>query len=187
MPIPRLRIDETALLVIDVQERLIPTIHQADKLANNCAVLLRMANELAIPSLVTEQYPRGLGATAAEIAAAIGPQTRRIEKTRFSASVEPVEKQLAAWHRGTILICGIEAHVCVLQTVVDLQATGRQCFICTDAISASQPDQIEPAFSRMDRAGAVRTGVMSAMYELLGDSSHPAFRACLEFVKAIMT
>lgn len=185
MPIPRLRADDTALLVIDVQERLMPTIVDADKLITNCAILLQMAEQLGIPYLVTEQYPRGLGRTVDAVASAMVDQSRRVEKTRFSACIDLVYEQIAAWNRGSILICGVECHVCVLQSVLDLQTLGRQCFLCTDAISASQRDQIGPAMDRMRRAGAVQTGVMSAMYELLGDSTHHAFPQCLDLAKAI--
>ena len=185
MPIPRLAIGDTALLVIDVQERLMPTIVDADMVSNNCAILLRMAGEMGIPYLVTEQYPRGLGRTVDLVAEAMPDQSRRIEKTRFSACIDLVEQQLADWNCSTILVCGIEAHVCVLQTVLDLHSTGRQAFVCTDAVSASQREQISPAMKRMERAGAVLSGVLSAMYELLGDASHPAFGACLELAKAV--
>jgi nicotinamidase-related amidase len=119
------------------------------------------------------------------VAAAMTDQSRRIEKTRFSACIDLVDQQLASWRRGTILLCGIEAHVCVLQTVLDLHTQGRQCFVCSDAVSSSQRDQMPPAYRRMERAGAVVTGVMSAMYELLGDAGHPAFRGCLSLAKAV--
>jgi nicotinamidase-related amidase len=96
-----------------------------------------------------------------------------------------VHDQLLDWRRTSVLICGVEAHVCVLQTVLDLQASGRQAFVCTDAVSASQHEQIQPAYQRMTRAGASLTGVLSAMYELMEDSTHPSFRACLELAKAV--
>lgn len=187
MPIARMQLGSTALLVIDVQERLMPTIVDAPRLLNNCAVLLRMAGVLRMPFLVTEQYPRGLGRTVEPVAAAMPDPSQRVEKTRFSAAVELVEDRLSDWRCSSILIAGIEAHVCVLQTVLDLQASGRQVFVATDAVSASQRDQIEPALARMQRAGAIPTGVMSAMYELLVDANHPAFRDCLELAKRIMS
>ena len=109
----------------------------------------------------------------------------RIEKTRFSAAVEIVLDLLQSWRRTSVLLCGIEAHVCIMQTALDLQAAGRQCFVVSDAISATQTDQIAPALRRMEAAGAVTTGVMSAMYELLADARHPARRACVELAKAI--
>jgi nicotinamidase-related amidase len=185
MPVPRLRIDDTVLLVIDVQERLMPTIIDRQRVIANCAILIRMATELGIPHLVTEQYPRGLGRTVQPVTDAMADQSRRIEKTRFSAMVDLVRQQLDAWNRGTVLLAGIEAHVCVLQTSLDVLAGGRCCFICSDAVSASQHDQIGHALRRMERAGAVTTGVLSAMYELLGDAKHEAFGACLELAKAV--
>jgi nicotinamidase-related amidase len=185
MPIPRLRIEDSLLLVIDLQERLMPTIVDGDRLTHNCATLLRMASALDMPYLVTEQYPRGLGRTIDEVASAMADQSQRVEKTRFSACIELVTDQFSSFQRGTALICGIEAHVCVLQTVLDLQASGRQCFVCSDAISASQRDQIAPAIRRMEAAGAVVTGVLSSMYELMQDATHPGFRTCLELAKSI--
>jgi hypothetical protein len=173
------------LLVIDVQERLMPTLVDSDRLMHNSAILLKIAAELEFPYLVTEQYPKGLGRTVPAVASAMSDQSRRIEKTRFSACIPMVANQLNAWSRGTVLICGVEAHVCVLQTVLDLQTAGYQCFVCTDAISASQREQIAHALRRMERAGAVSTGVMSAMYELMADKSHPSFSTLLELAKDI--
>ena len=162
-----------------------PTITDRERLIANCAVLLRMAAETGIPSLVTEQYVQGLGRTVEEITRAMPDPSWRIEKTRFSAFVDVVSERLVQWRRPHVIVAGIEAHVCVLQTVLDLQAAGYVCFVCTDAVSASQRDQIVPAFERMQAAGAVLTGVMSSMYELLGDARHPAFKACLNLAKSI--
>jgi len=185
MPIPRLRIDDTALIVVDVQERLMPSIVDRHRVIANSAILVRMATELGMPHVVTEQYPRGLGRTVQDITSAMADQSRRIEKTRFSAVIELVQQQLDGWNRGTVLLAGVEAHVCVLQTALDVLAGGRQCFVCSDAVSASQHDQIPHAIRRWERAGAVTTGVLSAMYELLGDARHEAFEACLELAKAV--
>ncbi len=185
MPIPRLQIDRVALLVIDLQERLLPTIVDRHQVVRNAEILIRMAELLELPYLVTEQYPAGLGRTVESIAAAMPDRSQRVEKTRFSALVDVVEERLARWRRTQIILCGVEAHVCVLQTALDLQASGRQCFVCVDAVSASQREQIQPACQRMTRAGAVLTGVISVMYELLGDSRHPAFRGCLELAKRV--
>ncbi|HRP64374.1 MAG TPA: isochorismatase family protein, partial [Phycisphaerales bacterium] len=104
---------------------------------------------------------------------------------RVSALLERVDQHLIRWNRRSVLIAGVEAHVCVLQTVLDLHATGRQCFVCTDAVSAGQRHQIPHALRRMERAGAVLTGVLSALYEMLADSTHPSFRACLSLAKEL--
>jgi nicotinamidase-related amidase len=185
MPVPRLRVDDTALLVVDVQERLVPAIPDRERLIGNCVIMLRAATELGIPSLVTEHYPKGLGRTVEEVTAVMVDQAARVEKTRFSAAVDVVDDILRSWRRSTILVCGIDAHVCVLQTVLDFQAGGRQCFVVSDAVAASHPDQIAPAYRRMEAAGAFTTGVMSAMYELLGDAAHPSRAALVDLAKGI--
>ena len=102
MPIPRLSIDDTALLIIDVQERLMPTITDSERVITNCALLLKMAVELEIPYLVTEQNPRGLGRTVRQIDAAMSDVSMRVEKNQFSALVDIVGERLHAWRRPTI-------------------------------------------------------------------------------------
>ncbi len=185
MPNPRLTLDRTALLVIDVQERLLPTIWDGDRVVTNCAAALELARLLAIPAFVTEQYTKGLGHSAPAIAKAASGHARIYEKTRFSALTPEIDALLSATRSDDILICGVEAHVCVQQTVLDLLASGRQPFLLTDAISAGRVDQISPAFRRMERGGATPSGVLGAAYELLGDAAHPQFRAVLGVVKTL--
>jgi hypothetical protein len=84
-----------------------------------------------------------------------------------------------------VLVCGVEAHVCVLQSVLDLVAAGWTVFYATDAISSGQVDQVAPAFRRMERAGALPTGTLGAMYELMGDAAHPAFKDILALAKQV--
>jgi nicotinamidase-related amidase len=186
MPIPRLRTEDTCLLVVDVQEKLVPTVAGSDRLVHNAALMLRLATELNMPYLVTEHYPKGLGRTVEAIDAAMLDRAARVEKTRFSAVVDLVDDMLTAWRRTSVLVCGIEAHVCVLQTALDLQASGRQAFVVSDAVASSQPEQFEHACRRWEAAGAVTTGVMSATYELLGDAKHSSRRACVDLARRIM-
>ncbi len=183
MAIPRLQLDTTALLVIDVQERLIHTIHQHELLIARCKALVGAATILKMPIIVTEQYVKGLGRTVPQIAETFPPNTPVFEKQSFSALTPNVLDLLRSLGRPHLLICGIEAHVCVLQTVLDGCAQGIQTFHLTDAISSGQPDQIDPAFRRMERAGSVPSGVLSALYELMGSCDHPGFREVLPFAK----
>jgi nicotinamidase-related amidase len=185
MPIPRLTLDRAALLVIDVQERLLPTIFDGDRVVANCAAALKLAEALAIPAIVTEQYTKGLGHSAPAIREAAGTRAPIIEKTRFSALTPEVDAFLSSRRAEDILIAGVEAHVCVAQTVLDLLASGRQPYLLTDAISAGAPDQIAPALRRLERAGAVPTGVLAAGYELLADAANPQFKAVLGVVKTL--
>jgi len=187
MAIPRLKTDDTLLLVVDVQGRLMPTLPDPDALIAHSAILLQAANALELPAVVTEQYPQGLGATVPEVAEHIGADTPVFEKTRFSAITPEVDWHIRKTGQDTVLVCGIEAHICVLQTVLDLRAAGRDVFFCTDAISAGQSSQIPHAFRRMEAAGAVPTGILSALYELMADKQHEAFKRCLDLAKAVRT
>lgn len=159
-----------------------PTTFQAERLVRHCGILMRMAEALGLPVIVTEQNPRGLGATVPALKALMG-ESKAIEKTQFSAFVPEVRQQLDTANRSHVLICGIEAHVCVMQTVLDMHAAGVETFLLSDAVSAGQPDQIAWAIQRMQRAGCVVTGIVSAMYELMQNSTHPAFRTCLGLAK----
>jgi hypothetical protein len=128
---------------------------------------------------------KGLGPTVASIAGRLPAGTPRVEKTRFSAVVPETERFLRDHRRPTVLVCGVEAHVCVLQTTLDLLARGWSVFLATDAISSGQPDQIGPAFARMHAAGATFTGTLGALYELVGDASDSRFRAILPLAKDV--
>lgn len=185
MPMPRLRAEDSTLLVVDLQERLMPTILAAETVVHHATLLVRMAKVLGLPVLATEQYVKGLGRTVEPLRTELGGGTRLFEKTRFSGLTPPVLEALRASGRGQVLVCGVEAHVCVLQTVLDLAAAGFVPWIATDAISASRASSIAPAIRRMESAGAVPTGVVSAMYEMLGDAQHPSFRPCLPIAKEV--
>ncbi len=184
MPIPRLHADSTALVVIDIQDRIIHTIHQHEAIVTRCAALIHAANVLKVPVFVTEQNPRGLGHTVAKILEILPPDSLVSEKQSFSAFTPQVKERLRQSGRRDLLVCGIEAHVCVLQTILDACAQGTQTFHVTDAISSGQPNQIESAFRRMETAGSIPTGVVSSLYEMMGTCDHPSFRSILPFAKA---
>jgi nicotinamidase-related amidase len=185
MPIPRLDRQQTSLLVVDVQERLMPTILHADHLVLHAGILVEAAQLLGLPIVVTEQYVRGLGATVEPLRSMLPAGTPIVEKTRFSGCVAPVLEHLRSSGRPNVLVCGIEAPICVQQTVLDLLAAGFVPWLVTDAISGSQESQIPIALRRMEGAGAIATGVLSALYELLGDASDPCFRAALDLAKRV--
>lgn len=185
MALPRLRPESTALLVVDLQERLMPTIAGAARVAENSALLARAAGVLGMPVICTEQYVRGLGHTVPTVRDALPATAHVVEKTRFSALVPGVREALRTHRRPAVLVCGVEAHVCVLQSVLDLVAAGWTVFHATDAISAGQPDQVEPAFRRMERAGSLPTGTLGAMYELVADAADVRFKDILALAKQV--
>jgi len=181
----RLTPDNACLLVIDLQERLMPTIAHAETIVQHATLLMQAAVHFGLPVALSEHYLKGLGPTVAAISEALPAGGCRFEKTRFSAVVPPLEAWLATHARPNVIVCGVEAHVCVLQTALDLRAAGRTPFLMTDAISAGQPQQIAPALRRMELSGCVPSGCLSAMYELAGDASNPLFKGMLALAKAI--
>jgi nicotinamidase-related amidase len=171
----------TALLVVDVQERFRPVMEGFDSMASGCARLARAFRILELPILVTEQYPRGLGHTVPEVLEALGPdfsgEGKIPEKTSFSACGCPqVPARLEAGGVKTVLVCGIETHVCVNQSVHDLLAGGYAVQVAIDAVLSRHASDREGALRKMERSGAVLTTCEMACFELLGDARHPRFK-----------
>jgi nicotinamidase-related amidase len=159
-----------ALVVVDVQEAFRPYASFAG-VADACAKLVRAARILELPALVSEQYPKGLGHTAPEVGL---EQERRIEKSVFSAA-RAEGFDLAG--REQAVVCGIETHVCVSQTVHDLLARGVEVHVPADAVGSRHTIDYERGLERMERAGAVVTTVEAALFELLERAGTPEFKA----------
>ncbi|MBX3355547.1 MAG: isochorismatase family protein [Phycisphaeraceae bacterium] len=185
MPIPRLSTSNCVLLVIDIQEAFVGHVHDYERISINAAIAAEASGLLGVPVIVTEHYPGGLGRTLELVRQGLPSGTPVFEKTRFSAAVPETLQAIQRLGRPNVLLCGIEAHVCVLQTALDLLAAGFQTFHLTDAIGAGQPFQVAPAFRRMERAGSIPSGVLSTIYEWLGDARNPAFKAALTLAKRI--
>jgi len=179
--LPRLRRDETLLLVVDVQERLVPVMSDAATVIKNCALLARAARQLNLPLVATEQYPARLGATVPEIAAHFSAAPHA--KMLFSACTDEVQEALRAAGRRTVLLCGIEAHVCVLQSALDLLAESYTVFVARDAIGSRTPENAHIGWERMRLAGAWPTSTESAIFELLREAGTDDFKALLPFLK----
>ena len=188
MSIPRLIMGQTAVLVVDVQERLMAQIHEAGRVAEQVGRLVDIAAALGLPLLVSEQYPQGLGPTIPEIAAKIDAagsyvDVFRQQKLKFSACVEAVRDKLAALHARTVLVCGVEAHVCVLQTCLDLAEAGLTAAVVADAVGSRRAVDCQTALARLTQAGIVPTTVESAALELLHEAGGEGFKAILPLIK----
>jgi nicotinamidase-related amidase len=171
-----LRPAQTFLLVIDVQERFRSLQSGFEQMLAGVVRLTRAARLLEIPTLVTEQYPKGLGSTVPEIQSVLG-ERQALPKTCFSAcGSEELSRRLGEIDRQQALVCGIETHVCVSQTVHDLLGRGLSVQVAVDAVESRNALDREVALRRMERAGAVLTTTEAAAFELLGDASHPRFR-----------
>ena len=179
----RIERELSAGLFIDVQERLFPHMDQKDLLLRKCVMLMEGMKVLGVPFVITEQYPKGLGPTLAEISKLAGSNPK-IEKTAFSCCDEPAVLQTAViQEHKTLIVCGIEAHVCVLQTVVDLIASGYQAVVVEDCISSRNPMDLRVAVERMRAEGAVITTCESILFELTRVSGTDEFKAISHLVK----
>ena len=181
----KLQAAKSALLVIDMQERLLPAIHDAAELVSRVAALIAAADILGVPVLATEQYPKGLGATVAALAPTIGD--RRVAKVAFSAAGEAaVAEWLAATDAtATVVLCGAEAHVCVLQTALDLAATGRTVAVVADAAGSRRAADRALALDRARAHGIDVVGAEMAIFEWLARADTPAFRQLQPVIKAL--
>ena len=166
--------DDTALLVVDMQGKLLPAITDGPRVTWNARRLIDAAQILGLPILVTEQYPKGLGPTVAELAERL-PEVA--EKLTFSAGgCEGLFDDIRQRGIHKILVCGIEAHVCVAQTVFDLLADGCNVYVAVDAVGSRFEIDRRTALGRMDSAGATLTTTEAAMFEWCEASGTPEFK-----------
>ena len=172
--------DRTTLVVIDVQEAFRKAIPSFDEVASAGRTLVQGARAIGVPIVVTEQYPKGLGATVPEVAEHLPADVAPLDKLRFSAA-EADGFDLG--ERDQTLVCGIEAHVCVNQTVLDLLERGVGVHVATDAVGSRTEANREIGLERMERAGATLTSVEMALFELLGGSDAEAFKEVQALVK----
>ena len=175
--------DRTAALIIDFQERLFPFIFENEKLLKNVPILIEGLKVLGVHIFVTEQYVKGLGPTVGPIAIALG-DIKRFEKASFSCCDEPrVMESIAVASKENIIIAGIESHVCVLQTVVDLIRSGYHPVVVEDCISSRKENDKKIAIERMRKEGAVITTYESLLFEMLRYSGTEQFKAISRLVK----
>lgn len=175
--------DNAALLIIDVQERFRPHTFEVDRLISNIQKMLSGAAVFKLPVLITEQYPRGLGPTVPEILEAAGEYSL-FEKDCFSCyGAGDFRQAVEESGRKQIIVCGIEAHVCVNQTVHDLIQSDYSPHLVSDAISSRHPHNKEVGIQKMMAAGAVLSSVETALFEMLVSSGTAEFKAVQSLVK----
>jgi nicotinamidase-related amidase len=176
---------ETAVLVVDMQEKLLPKIRGAEAITRNAAFLLDAAKLLDVHLVATEQYPKGLGPTVAEISKRL--PAKRPEKTGFScACVKGLTDELRKLDKFRVVLIGIETHVCVLNTALDLIADDFWVYLPVDALGSRYALDHETAIRRMEAAGAVLTTVETTVFEWLKDAKHPRFKEASGLVQQRM-
>ena len=180
-----LEADQCALVVIDIQEKLLPPIFQREQLVRNAQLLIRAAGILKIPALVSTQYSKGLGTTVPEVAALL-PETDAIDKTLFSCFGSDVfcsmVKRLPG-QRTTLLLCGMESHICVAQTALAALREGYLVHVASDAVSSRTEWNWKIGLDRMRAAGAIISSTEMMTYELMRSSSSAAFKELLPHLK----
>ena len=179
-----LDIDNAVLVVVDLQEAFRPVICEFEQVVARTATMLRGAELLNLPVLLTEQSPQKLGATVAELMSVLPRGAAPIDKTAFSSCGASVFiEQLQRLSRRQVMLCGIEAHVCVNQTAHDLLAGGYQVHALADCISSRTPANRGIGLAKMTASGALPCSSELALFELMRDARHEQFRAISKLVK----
>jgi nicotinamidase-related amidase len=175
----RLEADRTTLVVVDVQEAFRKAIPDFDRIAKATATLIEGAEAIGIPIVITEQYPKGLGETVPEVAEHLPNGVEPLQKVVFAAS------EAEGFHlegRDQVLVCGIETHVCVNQTALDLLASGVEVQVAEDAVGSRFDQNKRVGLEKMERAGAVMTSVETALFELLGRAGTDEFKTVQKLI-----
>ena len=179
----RLSREDSLLLVIDMQEKLLPAIGGSETVLYNVTRMVKAAQIMQVPVMVTEQYPRGLGGTESALRELLGG-VKTYEKTTFSCFGGPgFEEGLRSVGKSQLVLVGIETHICVCQTALDALARDYQVFLINEAIGSRTAENKFLGLERIREAGGVISGVEMAIYEWLGQAGGPEFKAVLPLIK----
>ena len=172
--------EQSILVLVDIQPRLMSAMADNTVLKHS-KILATAAQDLNIPIIATEQYPQGLGSIEAELATHISDEA--LAKTCFSCTDLPeFMTQLKASKKQHIILTGVEAHICVLQTALNLQSQGFHVFVVADAVSSRSQENKDNALQRMQQAGVIVTNTESVLFEWLADATHPEFRTLSKLI-----
>ncbi len=176
-------VEDTVLIVIDIQEKLFRVIHEKENLASNTVKLIKGIRLLDIPILVTEQNPAGLGPTLPDIKSLL-PDIEPITKFDFSCCREEAFlRRLDRLKRNQIILCGIETHICVYQTALDLADLGFEVQVAVDCVSSRTATNRDTTLTRMELEGIVPTTTEMILFELLGTAKHEKFKEISSIIK----
>ena len=180
-----LEADQCALVVVDIQEKLLPPIFNKDALIKNSQLLIRLAKILSVPLIVTTQYSKGLGTTVPEIASLLAdvPAFDKMEFSCFGSNEFRSRLKSLPGIRNTILLCGMESHICVMQTALGALNEGYLVHVASDAVGSRAEWNWKVGLERMRAAGAVISSTEMMMYELLRCSGTPQFKELLPYLK----
>ncbi|MBY0510670.1 MAG: isochorismatase family protein [Rhodospirillaceae bacterium] len=173
------------LLVVDVQDRLLPAMFEGERMVDRCAVLMRAAQRLGIPVTISEQYRKGLGATISRLDNIKG-DAAVLEKMHFSCAADPAIKERVTgmiYTRPQLVVCGIESHVCVMQSVLGFKAMGLDVYTVADAVTSRASASVDAALQRMRHEGASTVTTEMALFEWLHVAGTPEFKELSKLIK----
>ena len=175
---------EAALVIIDMQEAFRSSVTDFAEVAVRIALMTHAMQLLNVPVLVTEQYPKGLGRTAGEIRAVLPAALEPFEKTAFSScGAQAFVNELERVGARQVIVCGLEAHVCVNQTTHDLLARGYRVHLLAECITARAAHNRETGLAKMQQSGALPSSIETALFELMRDAAHEQFKAVQKLIK----
>jgi nicotinamidase-related amidase len=179
-----LRKDRAVLVVVDLQEKLLPAIHERERVLGNSLLLLRLAQVLELPVVLTTQYAKGLGPTVPEVVAA-APGVAPLDKLSFGCFGDDafLERLHGLGGRDQLLVAGIESHICVTQTVLGALGKRFEVHVASDAVGSRLESNRQVGLARMERAGALLSSAEMAVYELLARSDGDAFKKMLPYLR----
>lgn len=178
-----LELNNSVLVIIDIQEKLVKAAYNGDIISQKAAKIAKAAKILSIPTIITEQYPKGLGETV-DIIKANSNCNNYIEKSSFSALDEPkIKQELENLNRKQIILCGIEGHICVLQTAIDLIKQGYEVHILKDCTSSRNEYELNTAFELILQYGIKLSCLEIVLFEWLKSAKHPNFKEVQQLIK----
>lgn len=179
----KLKKEDTAVLVVDYQEKLMPAMHNKEEFIARTRILLQGLTAMNIPIIVSEQYPKGLGSTVPEIKEVLGVAPV-LPKTTFSClDDQAIRTAIEATECGTVLICGAETHICVLQSAIDLVESGKNVMIVADCVGSRFPHDMEVGLRRAEEEGVRISTAEAVLFELLGKAGGPEFKIVSKLIK----
>lgn len=178
----QLTAQNTLAIVVDIQQRLIPVLHEAENFVNQNKKMITGLKALGVQIIVTEQYPKGLGATVPEIHELVA-DVPTFEKTQFSALIEPVSEILFAQNIENVILLGCETHVCMLQTALDLREKNFQVYVPQECVTSRALTNKNNGLAQIQAAGGVVSNIESVLFQLLGDAKHEAFKTISKLIQ----
>ena len=176
--------ENSVIVLIDMQEKLVRAMNEPENTVKVCRMLMQGADALQCPVVVTEQYPKGLGNTVEDIASVLPAGTPVIEKTSFSCyGTEAFADTMAKMDRECVILCGVESHVCVLQTALDALALGKTVYLVTDGVSSRKIADRDTGLQYLRHNGVQELSAEALLFMMLRSSKHPAFKTISALVK----